>query len=845
MEVILTHEQADFDALASLLGAYLLNPLAKPIIPRRFNRNARSFIAFYEKDLPFIEASDLPPDPIETITLVDTQSLITLKNVTKKTAVHVIDHHPLRANLSPGWTISTHELGACTTLFVENIRRNKVKLTPLQATLLLLGIYEDSGSLTYASTTSRDVRAAAYLLDQGGSLNIAGKYLNPPLSAEQIDLYDRLLASAETIPIDGRNIVIACADANQMSDEVSSVAHKMRDLLNPAALFIMVQTVEGIRLVARSTTETINVSAILANFGGGGHERAASALIRTGEVAGAQDGLLGMDDIHAELLRLLPQYILPEITIEHIMSRDPLLLSPDTLAEQASELMQRYGYEGYPVVKDGAIVGLLTRNAVDRAIRHKMNLPISSLMKAGNIYVHPQDTIEDLQHMMTVSDWGQIPVLDHSTKKIIGIVTRTDLIKILGAGKSYLPGRQNLALALESALPYTRLAFLKMIADEASAHQLAAYIVGGFVRDLILKRPCLDFDIVLEGNAIELGFSLARRYGGRIVAHRRFGTAKWWIADIRPHLAQLFAKKEISNPIDLPESLDLISARTEFYDYPTALPTVERSSIKLDLHRRDFSINTLALRLDGQYYGDLYDYWDGLHDVKIGQVRALHSLSFIDDPTRMLRAVRFEQRFGFHIEARTLQLMDEARPLLRQVSGDRLRHELDLIFQEEHVVQMMARLQELNLLSTIHPVLGWSEANSALFEKAIKVDPGAYWKIASPVESPATRKTLSYLFWIFQLPCQDIHLVAKKLRFPSQLKMEAESVCNLCQNLDSLMTALPSQIVARFEKVPLISLYAISYLNLQPEIKKKIDLYIQKWQFVHPLTNGEHYFKWG
>jgi len=154
----------------------------------------------------------------------------------------------------------------------------------------------------------------------------------------------------------------------------------------------------------------------------------------------------------------------------------------------------------------------------------------------------------------------------------------------------------------------------------------------------------------VEGNAINLAKALEKHFGGRMVSHSRFGTAKWQMAEIRAELIHRLPGNGPFDPADLPESLDLISARTEFYEYPTALPTVERSSIKLDLHRRDFTINTLALRLDGRHYGDLYDYWGGLNDLKRGAVRVLHSLSFVDDPTRMLRAVRFEQRFGFQIE---------------------------------------------------------------------------------------------------------------------------------------------------------------------------------------------------
>ena len=325
--------------------------------------------------------------------------------------------------------------------------------------------------------------------------------------------------------------------------------------------------------------------------------------------------------------------------------------------------MRLYGYEGYPVVEDGRVIGLLTRRAVDRAIAHRLNLTAAQLMDAGEITVYPRDRIEILQNKMTDSGWGQIPVVHPDSGKIIGIVTRTDLLKTLTPNHR-LPTHQNLAARLEVALPKVRLYLLKTIARAAHEQRIAIYIVGGFVRDLLLDRPGLDFDLVVEGDAISLAKSLARAYGGRVTSHTRFGTAKWLLADIPEELTNELAlewqnaqprqpqatDKLNANGDDLPASIDLITARTEFYTHPTALPTVEQGSIKLDLHRRDFTINTLALRMDGRHYGELHDYWGGLNDLKNGLVRVLHSLSFVDDPTRMLRAVRFEQRFNFEIE---------------------------------------------------------------------------------------------------------------------------------------------------------------------------------------------------
>ena len=177
----------------------------------------------------------------------------------------------------------------------------------------------------------------------------------------------------------------------------------------------------------------------------------------------------------------------------------------------------------------------------------------------------------------------------------------------------------------------------------------------------------------------------------------------------------------------LPPFLDLISARTEFYTYPSALPTVETGSIKLDLHRRDFTINTLALRLDGYHYGDLHDYWGGLNDLRQGFVRVLHSLSFVDDPTRMLRAVRFEKRFDFKLEERTLELLQEALSLLDRVSGDRIRHELDHILDEEKLVEIFTRLDELDLIFSIHPDLIWDDWLRQRLSQIPLQPPGSEW----------------------------------------------------------------------------------------------------------------------
>jgi tRNA nucleotidyltransferase (CCA-adding enzyme) len=828
MHIILTHEQADFDALASLLGAHLVDESALPVLPRRMNRNVSAFVTLYGMELPFIDPRDLKGEPISLVTLVDTQSMISLKGMSDKAQVRVIDHHPVREDIPPAWQVRSEDTGATATLFVETLRDQDSHLNTIQSTLLLLGIYEDTGSLTYTRTTARDLTAAAFLLERGASLEMASDFLNQPLSSAQQVLYDRLRASSETLDVHGHTIIMACSDARESDEELSTVAHKLRDLLDPDALFMLATTRNGIQLIARSTSEDIDVAQIASHFGGGGHARAAAALIREGDLQG----------ICQELAASLPRYVRPAITVSQIMSRDPQLLSPDTPVEEAALRMKRYGYEGYPVVEETIdhrhkILGLLTRRAVDRAMSHNLNTTAASLMDARQVSVSPTDSLERLQQLMTDSGWGQIPVTAEDGR-VVGIVTRTDLLKTLTREDRH-PGRLlRLAERLEQNLPPARLALLKVVAEHAYEQHVALYIVGGFVRDLLSDRPSLDFDLVVEGDAIQLARSLARKYGGRVSSHSRFGTAKWFLRN------SSFEIPDSTDPFQIPtlESLDLISARTEFYTYPSALPTVERSSIKLDLHRRDFTINTLALRLDGHHYGELHDYWGGLNDLRSGLIRVLHSLSFVDDPTRMLRAVRFEQRFGFRIEERTLELIQGARPLLSKVSGDRLRHELDHILEETDTAAMLARLNELELLTAIQPDLAWDSWLAGKIEALGDSSPESQWEISSEAKGLQLKTRLAYVLWLIRLSGQQARRAISRLKLPRTPADEILAARRLWHSQEMLRDLPPSGIVSRLSEVPSLALYAVFRASDDETIREVLRLYAFRWRHTESVIGG-------
>lgn len=826
MKIILTHEQADFDAVASMLAASLLNPAAVPILPRRLNRNVRAYITLYGDGLPFIEYQDLKREQLETIILVDTQTLSSVKGFSGKTKVHVVDHHPQSDEVDPGWTHHIEETGAATTLLVEMIQELGLELDLVTTTMLLLGIYEDTGSLTYGTTSPRDARAAAWLLEKGANLSIAAEFLNHPLSSQQRELYDRLIESVSSHSIHGYTIIIALASARGFTDEISTLAHKLRDLYDPTGLFVLVNLNEHIQLVARSTSDAIDVSEIASHFGGGGHSRAAAALIRGRK----------LESVEAELLKLLPGVVQPEKTVEEIMSRGPQLLDPGGSIQAASQQMQRFGHEGYPVIEKGKIVGLLTRRAVDRAMSHGMGKrPISSIMEAGSNYVNPSDSVKRLQRLMIDSSWGQVPVVDPQSGDIVGIVTRTDLLKNLFQ-EDGLPELGKLRNQLEDALPNQMLQLLRLVAEEAELRKAALYIVGGFVRDLLLGVPSVDFDLVVEGDAIGLGSALAERYGGRISSHQRFGTAKWNIDLANSQFLNKIEIRDADHPV-VPKTLDLISARTEFYTHPTALPSVQKSSIKLDLHRRDFSINTLAIRLDGHHYGELQDHWGGGKDLRDKNIRVLHSLSFVDDPTRMLRAVRLEQRLGFSIGPRTLELLHAALPLLDRVSGERIRNEMNHVFSEKAVQKILERLGELGLLKGIHPSLIWDDWVAEKISLAQDFSCPVDWK----VEQELPLEVIIYSLWMLRVQGENVKSFCNRLHFPAAMQSIILDSNKLASHLPGQCDQRsPNDLVELFEHTHESALIAVWIgMKDQGECRQAIGQYLSEWRFVSPITTGD------
>ena len=843
--VILTHEHTDFDALASLLGASLLFPDAQPLLPYQLNRNVREFVSLYRNQFPFLHPRELARTPIERVILVDTRSANLPKGIQEETQFQVIDHHSVDATLPDGWQRWSEAVGANVTLLVEKLIEGHCALTSVQATLLALGIHEDTGSLTYAGTTYRDVRALAWLMEpeQGVNLEVLSHFLQHPLSDEQRAILQMLVDNSEFIEVEGHTVVIATAQAPAETSELSTLAHRLRNIHEPDALFLVVDLGDIIQVVARSTTDAIDVAVIMTALTGGGHPRAAAASIR--------DQTLPW--VHDRIVALLHEKTQATVTVRQIMSVGrPQMLTPDLPITEAAVLMRRYGHEGFPVVElaqpDGTdhetLIGVITRREADRAINHGLgDAPVQRFMQAGQITVQPTDSVQQLRRAMIESGWGQIPVVDDKGA-IIGIVTRTDLIKLWD--ETGLPQRpkHDVDARLAAVLPPVQYALLQLLGSETERMGYMVYVVGGFVRDLLLAQAtrgdAFDMDIVIEGDAIAFAEQMQARYGGRIVPHRRFGTAKWLLADTAYPLQKTVLLDQLgvdTANIELPPHLDFVTARTEFYTAPTVLPTVERSSIKLDLHRRDFTINTLALCLNPERWGELLDFYGGVADLEKGLVRVLHSLSFVDDPTRILRAVRYEQRFGFQIGERTLELLRDARELLDRVTAARVRHELERILQERTPEKVLQRLYELGVLQQIDEALLVDEWVQTQFTRLRA-------RLASQSAAPALQaEPLESLYWgllVVRLPAVVHQRLIDRLGLRSETQRLMAGLNVIRENEATLAAPNlpPSTIVTILDRSTASALALYSALDLAPAITEHLQAYIERWQHVRPTLDG-------
>ena len=670
MEIIITHLSSDFDSFAGMVAAKKIYPQAQIVLPTAINQNVRKFITLYEDELPpLLDPKRIDFSKVKRAIVIDTKFASRLgpaKAALSNKGIEVIvyDHHQKTSRDLKATYDYSREVGAATAILVNLIKEKKISVSPLDATLFTLGIYEDTGSFTYPGTTSSDLEAAAFLMKKGANLFVVSKFLNLSLTEDQHRLLEKLIMNCKKVNVNETEILLSQADMPDFVEGLSVLTRKLSQIEDVSIVICWAKMKGKIYAVGRSDDKNVDVSEILKVVGGGGHPQAASAVVND----------IAFEEVGKKMMGSLKKHIKKPMLAKDIMSYPVRVVKEDASIAQVDKILKKYGHSGIPIVdKTEDLVGIITRKDIDKAIGHGLShAPVKGFKSRSVVRAGANTSIGEIQNLMVENGIGRVPIIDK--KKIIGIITRKDVLRFLH-GRSY----EN----FWGFFPEKLRKILKIISGVSQVLKYNTYLVGGIVRDALLKIPNFDIDIVAEGDGIKFGKELSSRFDCRLECHKKFGTAVLVLSD-RQHI-------------------DIASARVEYYKSPAALPSVESGNIKQDLSRRDFTINTMAVSLNKENFGEILDYFGGKEDLKNKKIKVLHKMSFIEDPTRIFRAVRFEKRLGFKMDSQTEKLARTTinMNIVSKLNGVRIRDELIYIFNEKNPLEAIERLYELGALKKI------------------------------------------------------------------------------------------------------------------------------------------------
>jgi len=908
MDLVLCHTTADFDSLGAAVGLCVLRPGSRIVLTGGCHPTVRDFLALHRDEYPLIERRSVNPQQIRSISIVDASQRDRLGKAAEwldlphLSEIAVFDHH-LQADLDIPATVTQIEaVGATTTLIVEKLQAHsdrEFRLQPSEATVMALGIHVDTGSLTFDGATARDARALAWLMEQGASLRVIAEYVEPGLSPQLQDLLKEALNNLRSETLHGYKVAWVLLSTEAFVPGLSALASRLLDLTETDALLLgnvykfsendnnrnIAQSPVSNRLtiIGRSRIDNTNLSELFKPLGGGGHASAASLATRD------VDPELTLNQLADALKAQIPH----PPTARELMSSPVRSIRPETSVGEAHRILLRYGHSGLSVVDTGdRLAGIISRRDIDIALHHGFShAPVKGYMTPQLKTIAPDTLLPEIEALMVTYDIGRLPVLENG--QLVGIVTRTDVLRELHQQKgrdrgssaqlSHRHQPESVEQLLRSGISAELWQLLSIAANIARERGWQLYLVGGAVRDLLLatddKLALTDIDLVVDGNCgsddsgagVELASALQKLYpNSRLDIHGQFQTA-----------ALLWNKDSAFGSL----WVDIATARTEFYAYPAANPEVEASSIRQDLYRRDFTINALAVRLGVPRSGELLDFFGGLQDLEAQQIRVLHANSFIEDPTRIYRAVRFAVRLGFAIEPQTEGYIRHAveSGIYYRIQGEngrvpaletRLKSELKYILQAPYWKVALQMLGDLQALRCIHPTL---ELDRELWRQLRLLDRCLQQRKKSTPPYPPQggkfrKKEEKAIIPNSQFPIPNSQFPIPNDQFPiinipdwqmrlevliaylapgyrdkvaANLQLPADSIKRL-QHLEAgkkqlaehlPKCELPSQLVLLLRNYELPVLIAIA-LQSPRSVRRQIWEYLTKWANVEPPLNG-------
>jgi tRNA nucleotidyltransferase (CCA-adding enzyme) len=835
MKVITSHHNADFDSLSSMVAAKKLYPDAILVFPGSQEKTLRDFLihsTMYVYDIA--KMKNIKYDDVDTLILVDTRQKSRIGGLAKvvgndKVKIHIYDHHPPSSDDIKGDLEFIKITGATATIIIHILREKGTPISPEEATIMMLGLYEETGSFQYPSTTTEDFDAASFLLSKGANVNLVSDMLVKELTPDQVFMLNDLISNTTVYNINGIEIVITEATTENYVGDLAVVVHKFRDMENINVVFALFRMEDRVYIIARSRISEVDVGHILSLLGGGGHKEAASSTVKDMTIIEAKE----------KLLWYLKHNVKPLWKAKDIMFFPVKSVDSHCPIGEAKSIMVKYNINALPVLSHERIVGIISRQIVEKAAFHKLaEIPVQEYMSTDASTVKPDDSMERVKEIIIGGNQRFLPVAKDG--KLVGAITRTDLLRILEdeIAKSIhgklefhetYEKKKNVRKLMDERLEKGTLKKLTEIGSLADTLGYHAFLVGGFVRDLLLRIENYDIDIVIEGDGLLFAEELAKNFGVKVRPHKEFATAKIFYPD--------------------GFKIDIATARLEYYKAPAALPIVEHSSLKLDLHRRDFTINTLAISLNKNTFGLLIDFFGAQRDIKEKTIRVLHSLSFVEDPTRVFRAIRFEHRFGFQIGKHTLSLIKNAIKMdfLSRLKGKRIWTELSLIMLEEAPEKIVKRLQELDLLKFISPDLTFDKEKEKLFTQMHAV---LQWYELLYRGQPCDTQAFYALGLLDRMGFEQVEDFCKRTELADSLKRRilenTESFRDATSKLPTaIYTGKKSEIYKVLEPLSQETKLFIMAKTKSEEIKKAISNYVTYKDVLKPIFTGEDLKKLG
>ncbi|MCP3925746.1 MAG: CBS domain-containing protein [Desulfobacterales bacterium] len=423
MEIITTHSNTDFDALASVIAATILYPDAIPVLHKSVNPNVKDFLSLHKEIFKIHSSKEINIDKIKKVIVVDTNNwsrLSKIGNLKEKEDIEIDlwDHHK-GGDIIPNGTFCKEEKGACITLLVRELKKQNKQISPFQATLFLMGLYEDTGNLTFTSTTPEDAYTAAFLLENNADLNILTTFIKQAYGKEQKEALFEMLSKSEKIYMAGSDVSFAKIDISGHVEGLSVVLNMYREIIDADVVFGIFKDVKKNKciVIGRSKSDEINIGSILKKFGGGGHPGAGSAMIKDVE----------SDQVEKMITENILSKSSSSVDLKDLIT-EPETISPNTSMQDFAKLLRDRGSTGFTVMEDNKIVGVISIFDFKRVRKQsQMNSPVKAFMTKDIISIDQTSTPSEAAKIMIKNDIGRLPVIENDV--LIGVISRTTAMK--------------------------------------------------------------------------------------------------------------------------------------------------------------------------------------------------------------------------------------------------------------------------------------------------------------------------------------------------------------------------------------------------------------------------------